>query len=188
MQRCRISALTLLLATSTCAYQGTARDVTPTALADPGWVALSAMPVVLQQAEADSGAAALAMVLRYWETEVSIGDIVEAYPRLTASGNMDAADLREYAERKGLLSFLFRGELGVLEFELMQRRPVIVGLVKRHGFGRLLAHYEVVVAYHPEQQVVVTLDPAHGLRQNSLQGFLSEWEPSERLTLVMFPR
>jgi hypothetical protein len=33
--------------------------------------------------------------------------------------------------------------------------------------------------------VVVTLDPAEGWRQNSLDGFLKEWKPSGRLALVV---
>jgi ABC-type bacteriocin/lantibiotic exporter with double-glycine peptidase domain len=189
MMTLRAAILVLLVgALTTCAYQGSARDVTPELLHEPGWLALATMPVVLQEVEADSGAAALSMVLGYWKSPTELGEIVDAYPRLTSSGNMDAADLREYAERKGLLSFLFRGELQILEFELLQRRPIIVGLVKRFGLGKAIAHYEVVVAWHPERQVVVTLDPAHGLRQNTVEGFLAEWEPAERLTLVMFPR
>jgi ABC-type bacteriocin/lantibiotic exporter with double-glycine peptidase domain len=176
-----------LLMPSACAYKGSAKTLSPEELADTGWIGLRDVPVLLQEEEADCGAAAVSMVLNYWQTPTRIEDVVRAFPELTDSGNMDASDLRQYVEQRGLSAFLFSGEMRVLEFELMQERPVIVGLVKRYGLKKPMAHYEVVVGYNPTKEIVATLDPAHGWRQNSLSGFLSEWEPSQRLTLVAFP-
>jgi hypothetical protein len=34
---------------------------------------------------------------------------------------------------------------------------------------------------------VLTLDPAHGLRVNSREGFIAEWTAAGRLTLIVFP-
>jgi hypothetical protein len=68
---------------------------------------------------------------------------------------------------------------------LSKHRPVLVGLVKPY-VNSLARHYEVVVALHPERQLVVTLDPAHGWRSNTYEGFFAEWDPSKRLTLVAF--
>ncbi len=177
-----------LLSPSACAYKGTATSFSPDELADAGWLGISNVPLVLQNAEADCGAAAVSMVLNYWQTPTEVEDVVRAFPALTGSGNMDASDMRDYVERRGLAAFLFSGELRVLEFELMQGRPVIVGLAKRYGGGKILGHYEVVVGYHAEKGVVATLDPKDGWRQNTLQGFDAEREPSERLTLVAIPQ
>ena len=38
------------------------------------------------------------------------------------------------------------------------------------------------------QQRILTLDPAHGLRVNSREGFTTEWTAAGRLTLIVFPR
>ena len=64
-------------------------------------------------------------------------------------------------------------------------RPVIVGVHKQLSSREALAHYEVVVGLHPKRQLVLTLDPAHGLRENQLSAFLSEWERAEHTTLVV---
>ena len=37
------------------------------------------------------------------------------------------------------------------------------------------------------QQRILTLDPAHGLRVNSRDGFTAEWIAAGRLTLIVFP-
>ena len=52
--------------------------------------------------------------------------------------------------------------------------------------GGVQTHFEVVVALHPADGMIATLDPARGLCRNSLGGFLAEWEPSNRLALVAF--
>jgi hypothetical protein len=44
----------------------------------------------------------------------------------------------------------------------------------------------VVVGYHRASRRILTLDPARGFRENSMQGFLAEWAPTGRVTLVTF--
>ncbi|MHC5023538.1 MAG: cysteine peptidase family C39 domain-containing protein [Planctomycetota bacterium] len=170
---------------SGCTYLGSARDVDPNALeATEGWVAVRDVPVVLQADELDCGAAALAMIMTYWGLPTGRDEIVEA---LDASGRpIQAAQLRDYARHRGLKAYLLaEGRFRDLERELSNGRPVLVGLVKPH-VGQSLAHYEVVVGVHRERQLVATIDPAHGWRQNTYHGFLAEWmaSPSDRLTLV----
>jgi len=77
-----------------------------------------------------------------------------------------------------------QGEIADLTRELTNGRPVLVGLVKPHRRGTL-THYEVVVGLHVGKGVVVTLDPAEGWRQNTLEGFLAEWTPAGRLALIV---
>ena len=58
--------------------------------------------------------------------------------------------------------------------------------MKRYG-GRIYPHYEVVVGVSRGTNRVLTLDPAHGLRVNSREGFIAEWTAAGRLTLIVFP-
>jgi len=53
---------------------------------------------------------------------------------------------------------------------------------------RVYPHYEVVVGISRGKQRILTLDPAHGLRVNSREGFAAEWGAAGRLTLIVFPR
>jgi hypothetical protein len=78
---------------------------------------------------------------------------------------------------------MIHGSWADLRRELLMGRPVIVGLVKSTAGGPV-THYELVVALHPRERRVVTLDPAHGWRQNTVDGFLTEWEATTGLLLV----
>jgi hypothetical protein len=88
---------------------------------------------------------------------------------------------------RGLEAFLFHGRLEDLWRELKKNRPVLVGL-RKPLLVASLAHYEVVVAINRTKRIVVTIDPAHGWRQNSFRRFVQEWEAADRLTLVTFSR
>jgi ABC-type bacteriocin/lantibiotic exporter with double-glycine peptidase domain len=168
------------------AYEGTARPASPeTPLAGAGWIRVADVPLVKQKQETDCGAAAIAMVVAYWTGAAPPG-LVAAVGPATARG-IKARRLRDFARDRGLAAYLLRGEVADLEHELRAGRPILVGLVKPQKKG-VLTHYEVVVAYHPERRVVVTLDPAEGWRQNSLDGFLAEWKPAGHLTLVVSAR
>ena len=167
-------------------YSGTAKTASPaTVQGDPGWVRVDDVPLVKQRHETDCGAAAIAMVVAYW-TGASPPDLVAGVGRATKRG-IKAGRLRDFARKHGLAAFLVQGELADLEHELRQGRPVLVGLAKPQQKG-VLTHYEVVVGYHAARKVVVTLDPALGWRQNSLDGFMEEWKPSGKLALVVSAR
>lgn len=177
-------ALLLALATGACAsYVGTARDTTPAVLdGDPGWLAVRGVPYHAQRSEADCGAAAIGMVVAYW-TGVAPAELADAL-RPVAPPGLKARVLRQVARGHGLASYLVAGELDDLAHELASGRPVLVGLVKPHRKSAL-EHYEVVVGLHRARGIVVTLDPAEGWRQNTIDGFLAEWQPARRLTLIV---
>ncbi len=167
-----------------CSYLGTAQGFDPAAMErDPGWIAARGVPLVLQEAESDCGAAALAMVLAYWGVSATRQEVFDACG--APAGGIRAADLRDFARKKGLKAFIIEGEFADFEKELSKRRPVIVGLVKPHATF-VLTHYEVVVGLHPREQVIVTLDPARGWRQNTGEGFLKEWRLARNVTMVVF--
>ena len=124
------------------------------------------------------------MVVTYWNIPLSMDEVAKACPLVPESG-IKAKDLRDLARKQGLQAYLFHGQWEDLEHEVGLGHPVIVGLVKPYLTGPL-THYEVVVAVHPEQKSVVTLDPGNGWRRNSLEGFRKEWEPAGFLTMVFF--
>lgn len=164
-------------------YTGSARDFAPAALRrEPGWIAVRGVPPLAQVAESDCGAAAIAMVIAHWTgapPRTIAAQLRPAPPRGIAAGR-----LRDHARRHRLAAFLIQGEITDLRRELSRGRPVVVGLVKPQRDG-VLTHYEVVVAIHPGRRLVVTLDPAEGWRQNEVDGFVAEWTPAARLTLVV---
>jgi ABC-type bacteriocin/lantibiotic exporter with double-glycine peptidase domain len=180
----RIAAIVMALASAGCSYLGTAEDFDPADLdREDGWVAVKGVPVVLQKQDEDCGAAALAMALAFWQVPTSLEEVARECPPVPKEG-IKAGALRDCARGKGLQSFLFHGAFSDFEKELSRGRPVLVGLVKPYVNGGL-THFEVVVGVHPRRQILVTLDPAHGWRRNTYEGFLAEWEPAGRLTLVL---
>jgi ABC-type bacteriocin/lantibiotic exporter with double-glycine peptidase domain len=181
-------ALVAFVLASGC-YHGSARTATPADLADQpdGWNLVEGVPPVRQIEREDCGAAALAMVLGYWGSPITRDAISAgvANPAAPAHG-IRAAALRDFARRQGLQAFLVEGQLADLDRELGRHRPVLVGVMKRYG-QRLYPHYEVVVGMSRRDQRVLTLDPAHGVRVNSREGFTAEWTAAGRLTLIVFP-
>jgi len=181
----RLAVLTTLLSAG-CAYRGTATDFDPRELrSEEGWLIATELPVVLQKDREDCGAAALAMALAAWHLSTCQDEIAQACPPIPGQG-IKAGTLRDFARQKGIQAFVLKGEMADLEHELSKARPVIAGLVKPFA-SRGLTHYEVVVALHPASRRIVTIDPAHGWRQNTFEGFRTEWEPAGCLLLVLSP-
>jgi ABC-type bacteriocin/lantibiotic exporter with double-glycine peptidase domain len=178
-----LACLPLVAACST--YAGSARDTSPAVLArEPGWVAVDGVPLVRQETETECGAAAVAMVVSYW-TGAAPAEILAGIRPAPRRG-LSAGRLRQFARGHRLAAFLIQARMSDLEHELRRGRPVLVGLAKPQRRG-VLTHYEVVVAVHPRSRRVVTLDPGHGWRQNSYEGFLDEWRPVRGLALVVSP-
>jgi len=126
------------------------------------------------------------MVLGYWSRPTTVQEINARDPQAAARG-WKAGQLRDLAREKGLQSFVVSGRLSDLTTEIGQRRPVLVGLAQRYGKDQSRAHYEVVIGIHPVRRLVLTLDPAAGWRQDTLEGFAREWIPTQQVTLVFLP-
>lgn len=144
------------------------------------------VPFFEQAGERDCGPAALAMVLRYWGVPVTPAQITGAHPESRTRG-LRAGELRTFARGRGLEAFLIAGQPADLRAELEHGRPLIVGLGKPH-FPQRLAHYEVLIGLHRDGRRVLTLDPAHGWRVNTVEGFAEEWASAQQLALVIFRR
>ena len=167
-------------------YTGSARDVSPDGIrAEAGWLRVQGVPFVHQRRDDDCGAAALAMALRYLEIDATEAQILaEAPPR---DGGITAGALRDAARRRGLQAFVIPGSWDDLEAQLGRGRPVVVGLLKPIFGRRAVAHFEVVVGFNRSRRLILSLDPARGLRENSAEDFAREWVPAGRVMLVVFP-
>ena len=167
-------------------YHGTARTIAAADVRrEPGWVLVDKMHLVPQTDLRDCGAAALAMMLGHWSLPISKDEILRSVPMDPAHG-IAAGALRDLAVRKGMNAFLFVGELADLFNEIGLDRPVLVGLVQRYG-DRAISHYEVVAGVNRATRRVLLMDPGHGLREDTFEGFAEEWTAAGRPTLVIIP-
>lgn len=165
-------------------YTGSATTLKPSALdQEPGWVRVDGVPELHQKHELDCGPTALAMVLGY-HGSVSKEALLAELPEEQRSV---VTQLRDVARKHGFDSFVVEGKPEDLVYELKHGRPVIVGVAKP-TVQNAVAHYEVVVGMHRDSQRIATIDPAVGLRQNSFQGFLTEWQGAGRVLLVVIPK
>ena len=98
--------------------------------------------------------------------------------------------LRDVARARGLDAYVVSGTLDDLFAQVGSGRPVVVGLAKPMALtgGRSLAHYEVVVGLNRSRRLILSLDPANGLRENTFEGFAREWAPTRQVTIVFVPR
>ncbi len=180
------ASLVFCLTCSTgCLYQGAGEAFEPNARVTDSRETVGDFPEVIQDNPNDCGAAALAAVLRYWGINAEIDHV----RRATAGddeGNIQAGALRDHAREQGLDAFLVNADVEDLRLEVRAKRPIMVGMVKPYVGDQWFAHYEVVTAFDREH--IYTMDPASGWRAYPLDGFMREWEKSNRLALIIAPR
>jgi len=180
--RFSIAWVTLLL-TACSAYTGSATTLAPKTMRDePGWISVPGVKPLRQKDQNDCGPTALSMVLNYWQPERAS----EPLASLPLDRQASAGELRDAARARGLNAFVVEGDPEDLIHELESGRPVIVGTAKR-TVKDAVTHFEVVVGMHRSSKRVATYDPALGVRQNSFFGFLTEWESTGRVLLVIMP-
>lgn len=187
----RLLPLVGACALSCASYKGTAQDADMNLVAkDGGWRKVDDVPFVHQRDAKDCGAAVLSTVLRYYDPDLGqAGEraTIDQALRQKAGEGLAASDLRDYARENGFAAYVFKGKFEDLTHELAESRPVIVGVYKPLSSKEALAHYEVFLGYHPEKERVLTFDPAHGPRENTLSGFMTEWQQAGEVTLVVMP-
>ena len=181
----RVWACALLFAASGCSlYTGSATTLQPATLKqEPGWMKVEGVPELRQAHELECGPTALAMVLSYY----GVADRQRVLAALPAEQRVSVSQLRDLARQYGLEAYVVEGKADDLVYELQHGRPVIVGVAKP-TVQDAVAHYEVVIGMNRDSQRVATLDPAVGMRQNSFTGFLTEWQASGRVLLLIIPR
>jgi predicted double-glycine peptidase len=161
--------------------------VTPDRASGAGWLLVPQVPMVAQRARTDCGAAALAMVLRYWQPTTSNDTVRASIGTVDEKTGVTAGRLREIARDHGLDAFLVQASFEDLTHEIDRQRPVIVGIVQVAG-GRAYPHYEVVVGINARTRELLVADPAEGWRDESFDRFQARWRPARQLALVVFPR
>jgi len=193
MYRYALFGLLALGSASGCAsYRGTSHEVSSAKLAEqPGWVRLDHVKLVRQKGIKDCGSAALSMVLGYLHPGGPAAldrTSIDAKLREEPGKGLAAGQLRDYAKAHGFDSYVIQGSYDDLMHEVDAGRPVIVGVHKPLSSGETLSHYEVFVGYQPERGHVLTLDPARGLREFPLDGFMSEWKGAGQVAIVVMPK
>ena len=149
------------------------------------------VPYVHQEKDG-CGSAALAMVLRYWQTKnVAIAegrsDPAKIQRELYAAKRRGifASDMERYMQESGFEAFAFRGDWSDLRTHISKGRPLIVGL-KRKGQP---AHYVVIVGIDAENAAALVNDPEQGsMLRVERKDFEKGWQGTQNWTLLAVPR
>jgi predicted double-glycine peptidase len=147
------------------------------------------VPVVVQQKNG-CGAAAVAMVIRYWRGQMPAlqadDDPAAIFERLyvPAEKGIRGSDMAHYFEQRDFRAFVIHAEASDLSHHLSRGRPLIVCLRPSRAAPN---HYVVVVG--ADASAISFVDPAKGVVvRQSASRFRDEWAPAENWTLLAVPR
>jgi ABC-type bacteriocin/lantibiotic exporter with double-glycine peptidase domain len=141
-----------------------------------------AVPFVPQEKDT-CGAAALAMVLRYWQQPVSQDEIAAELYEKELRG-IRGSRLADFARRRGLRAVAYEGDAAHLKSLLTQGWPVIVGWKVKGN----LYHDVVVVGFDDEKREVVVHDPGEGPdRRIASAAFEKLWAAAHHWALLVMP-
>jgi ABC-type bacteriocin/lantibiotic exporter with double-glycine peptidase domain len=139
-----------------------------------------AVPYVPQQKDT-CGAAALAMVLRYWNEDVTHDDVARELVRPELHG-IAGSRLAEFARDRGFEAVAYRGDLAHLREFVGKGRPLIVAW----HLGGSRYHDVVVVGFDDERRTVLVNDPAAGAsRAVGVVKFEKRWAGAGYWTLLV---
>jgi len=123
------------------------------------------------QAKDTCGAAALAMVMRYWEVPASHDEIAAALLEPQLQG-IAGSRLEAFARERGLTALAYKGDAAHLREYLAKGRPLIV----------------VVVGFDPDRDEVLVNDPSEGAsRRVGSRAFEERWSGAGHWTLLVLP-
>jgi ABC-type bacteriocin/lantibiotic exporter with double-glycine peptidase domain len=179
----RVVALVGLFTACAIPYRGGARSVQPAQI-DDGWLRAAPTPVVKQRQQTDCGLAALAMVAGAWGRHWTLDDLTH---RLRPGDHgIKLRALRDLARERGLEAYAIKATREDIQKELVQGRPVLLGLMLPHDRKRNRSHYEVAIALDPRDGTVVTIDPATGEWMKRSPKVLDvEWKAAGYAALVV---
>jgi ABC-type bacteriocin/lantibiotic exporter with double-glycine peptidase domain len=149
------------------------------------------VPFIEQQREG-CGAAAIAMVMQYWQHQAGrasspaadSGRILRAL-HANQAGGIYASDMIGYFRRNGFLAFAFAGQWQDLQDHLGKGRPLIAAL--KPG-ASLPLHYVVIAGLDPDRRLVILNDPAQRkLLKEDAARFEQEWKAAGHWTLLALP-
>jgi hypothetical protein len=129
------------------------------------------------------GAAALAMVMRYWGREVAHDEIARALVEPELRG-IRGSRLADFARERGMVAIAFAGDVALLRDHLAKGRPLVLAI----DAGRGRFHDVVAVGFDEGRGEVIVHDPARGPTRRLAAGELErKWEKSGRWTLLVQP-
>jgi len=149
------------------------------------------VPYVHQPREG-CGAASLAMVVSYWDSQQgksagSDGDVAIIQRELYSARDhgISAERMRDYLYQHNFQAFVMNGSWSDLEQQLRKGRPLIVALRPR---GQKQLHYVVVDGIDVEGGTVTINDPAERkLLTRERMGFEKEWSATHNWMLLALP-
>ncbi len=188
--RLRALALALALGSPVPAALAQAAPARP-ARKPPG--VLLDVPFIAQREKNGCGAAALAMLMQYWEKQAAQPTAPRADPRLIER-TLDPRDrgiantaMESYLRAAGFRVFAFSGRWADLRQNLPKGRPLVVALAPKGGAGPL--HYVVIAGIDWERNFVFVNDPAgRKLFRMARRRFLQEWQGTGNWTLLAVPK
>jgi ABC-type bacteriocin/lantibiotic exporter with double-glycine peptidase domain len=139
-----------------------------------------AVPFVAQQ-EDSCGAAALAMVMRFWQRPLAHDEIVAALLQPELRG-IRGSRLEAFAREHGMTAIAYQGDIAQLREYVAKGRPLIVAW--RLARDR---YHDVVVVGFDAGRVIVN-DPAEGAgRAVDARSFEKRWRGAGHWTLLVLP-
>jgi ABC-type bacteriocin/lantibiotic exporter with double-glycine peptidase domain len=140
------------------------------------------VPFVPQQ-EDTCAAAALAMVMRFWDVPVAQEEIVAALLQPEIHGILGSR-LAAFARERGFTAIAYEGDVAQLRDFVGRGRPLIVAW----KLTRDRYHNVIVVGFDDERAEIVVNDPAEGAaRRVRIKDFEKRWAKAGHWTLLVLP-
>jgi len=137
----------------------------------------------IPQVKNTCGAASLAMVMRYWNKDITHDAIAAKLLKPELSG-IAGSGLQDFARDHGMTAVAYVGDLPLVREYLEKGRPLIVAL----KLGKDKFHNVVVIGYDEEKHELIVHDPAEGpSRRIAEAAFEKRWEGSMHWTLLILP-
>ena len=152
---------------------------------DAGTMRVLPVPMVKQTGPRACGAAAMEMVLRYYNKPVRQQDIMKQIDR-GDPGGLSAKDMAAVAKGQGLQAFTVHGKIEELFGYLDRQMPLIVA--RRAKFLRGMGnHYMVLVGRSSDREYLVLNDPQTGQVRVRQEKFLADWSEAQRFLMIVAP-
>lgn len=148
----------------------------------------------IKQTKNGCGAASIAMVMQYWQTQQGGNADADADPATIQHAlysnevhGVYASDMERYFQEHGFRTFAFPGRWDDLKQHLEKGRPLVVALKPMRSETSL--HYVVVVGLDWGENVVLVNDAAQRkLFKEDRGSFEKEWSAVGNWTLLAVPR
>ena len=147
----------------------------------------------VKQTEDGCGAAAISMLLQYWnargggiDTQRSDASAIQKQLYSRKVRGIHASDMESYLKESGFRVFPLNGDWKDLLEQLKQGRPLIASL--QTGSAKTPLHYVVVTGIDWQNGAVFINDPARGKLLRVARGdFEKQWRPNRNWMLLALP-